>query len=237
MLLLNMSHSEVYNEIFRDLRNVERYEQHLRNSFRRMSLKMRNFPKFIFTEYVSPRKNNWIISTKFYGKNDFSSTFGVLQVQNGLVLHQVFVNAILDKFTTLCTFIPHFFERYAQHNQLTSKGKELIKQLLRDDCSFNIDKTREVSGRKERDKENNVHACMCHGVGLGYEVGKRHYLMKTYITYEMTRGRQKQVLESKREDIVTTAERVLGKPPKLAVKKDLVADEETIKKIKRKLNK
>lgn len=205
MLLLNMTHEEVRNEILRDLPNVENWERHLWKDFRRRSLKMREFPKYIFNDYVSPRRNTWLVCTKFFGKDDFASTFGVLQVQNGLVLHQAFVNDKEEKFSSICTFIPHFFERYAQHNGLDLKSKELIKRMLKDDCSFNVDRTQEVSGRKDRDKDNNVHACMSHGVGMGYEVGYRHYLIKTYITYDMSVGRQKEIFESKRSTVSSTS--------------------------------
>lgn len=231
-----MTHEEVRKEILKDLPNVQRWEEHQWKDYRRKSLKMRDFPKYLFTEYVSPRKNTWLISTKFFGKDDFSSTFGVLQIQNGLVLHQAFVNSIEDKFSTLCTFIPHFFERYAQYNKLDLKGKELIKKMLRDDCSFNIDKTNWLSGRKDRDKENNVHACMTHGVGMGYEVGPRHFLIKTYITYDMSYGKQKEVFESKREDAKSIVnDKPLPYRPPLLSKPNLVIDEAIIKKLKRKL--
>ena len=202
MLLLNMTHEEVRNEILKDLPNVENWERHLWKDFRRKSLKMHDFPKYLFAEYVSPRKNTWLVTTKFFGKDDFSSTFGVLQIQNGLVLHQAFVNQAEQKFSTICTFIPHFFERYAQYNNLDLKGKALIKQMLKDDCSFNIDRTQYISGRKERHRDDNVHACMKNVVGLGYEVGKRHYLMKTCITYDMSMGKQKEIFESKRNNVL-----------------------------------
>ena len=41
---------------------------------------------------------------------------------------------------------------------------------------------------------------MHHGVGLGYELGYRHYLIKTFVTYDMARGRQKMIFESTRDD-------------------------------------
>lgn len=235
MLLLNMTHEEVYKEVYTDLRNAERYEEHLWNSFRRMSLKMKDFPKYIFTEYTSPRKNKWLITTKFWAKNDFSSTFGVLQIQNGLVLHQAFVNSANDKFSTLCTFIPHFFDRYAQYNRFDCKGRALIRMMLKNDCSFNIDKTQEISGIKEQVHENNVHICMKHGIGLGYEVGNKHFLIKTYITYEMSRGRQKMIFESKRDDMQRIKLDTKGFFKSPLEQPKLIIDESEIKKLKRKL--
>lgn len=234
MLLLNMTHKEVRNEILKDLPNVENWERHLWKDFRRKSLKMHSFPRYLFSEYVSPRKNNWLILTKFFGKDDFSSTFGVLQYQNGLVLHQAFVCQSEQSYSTICTFIPHFFERYAQHNSLDLKGKDLIKQMLKDDCSFNIDKTQFISGRKERHRDDNVHACMKNGVGLGYEVGKRHYLIKTYITYEMSMGKQKEIFESKRNDVI----RVTANPSPFTqplTRINLGITEKEVEKLKRKL--
>lgn len=233
MLLLNMTHEEVRNEILKDLPNVERWEEHQWKDFRRKSLKMRSFPRYLFAEYVSPRKNTWLVSTKFFGKDDFCSTYGVLQVQNGLVLHQTFVGANGSKFDTICTFIPHFFERYAQYNKLDLKGKDLIKQVLKDDCSFNVDRTNRISGKKDRKHDNNVHACMSHGVGMGYEVGYRHYLIKTYITYDMTLGKQKEIFESKRNDVLKTTAKPA--PFTLPIVKATEITEKIVDKVKRKL--
>ena len=233
MLLLNMTHEEVRNEILKDLPNVQRWDEHQWKDYRRKSLKIREFPKYLFTEYKSPRKNLWLISTKFFGKDDFSSTFGVLQNQNGLVLHQTFVGHHDSQFSTICTFIPHFFERYAEYNKLDLKGKDLIKKVLKDDCSFNIDKTNEISGRRDRYKENNIHACMSHGVGMGYEVGYKHYLIKTYITYDMSHGKQKKVFDSKRDDVIKIANSQDYPAPKIG--DNMIINESIIKKIKRKL--
>jgi hypothetical protein len=229
-----MTHEEVRNEILKDLPNVQRWEEHQWKEYRRKSLKMHDFPKYLFTEYKSPRKNTWLVSTKFFGKDDFSSTFGVLQIQNGLVLHQAFVSNNESSFSTICTFIPHFFERYAKYNKLNLKGKDLIKQMLKDDCSFNIDKTNKLSGRKDRDKDNNVHACMSHGVGMGYEVGYRHFLIKTYITYDMSLGKQKETFEHMRNEVVKTTANPLSYTPPL-VRESIELSEKVIKKIKRKL--
>lgn len=235
MLLLKMTHEEVRNEVLKDLPNVERFNSHKDKDYRRMSLKMKDFPKYVFSEYVSPRKNRWLISTKIYAKNDFSSTYGVLQNQNGLVLHQAFVNYHEQNFSTICTFIPHFFERYAERNELDLKGLPLIKQVLKDDCSFNIDRTNQFSGMKDRDKENNVHACMRHGIGLGYEVGHKHYLIKTFITYDMTVGKQRRLFESKRAEAASALDN--DKPTKIPKIGTAVYEisEKAIKKIKRKL--
>ena len=236
MLLLKMTHEEVRNEILKDLPNVERFNSHKDKDYRRMSLKMKYFPKYVFSEYVSPRKNRWLITTKFFAKNDFSSTYGILQNQNGLVLHQAFVNYHEQRFSTICTFIPHFFERYAERNGLDVKGLALIKQLLKDDCSFNIDRTQEISGGKVRDKENNVHLCMRHGVGLGDEVGHKHYLIKTFFTYEMSYGRQRQVFESKRAESASALDYDKKIPmSRIGVAINEVFSEKTIKKLKRRL--
>ena len=228
-----MTHDEVRNELLKDLENVRRWEAHREREHRRKSFKMRSFPKLMFTEYVSPRRNTWLVSTKYFGKDKFSSTYGVLQIQNGLVLHQIFHNKYEGYEPCICTFIPHFFERYAEYNKIDLKGKALIKRTLQDDCSFNIDKTNEISGRKDRDKENNVHACMAHGIGMGYEVDHRHYLIKTYITYEMSFGQQKKVLQSVRDEL-RKGIKEQNTIPIIGDVKNLL-DESIINKIKRKL--
>ena len=235
MLLPNMTHEEERSEILKDLPNVERWDQHRWKDYRRMSLKMKDFPKYIFTEYVSPRKNRWLVSTKFWGKDDFCSTFGVLQALNGLVLHQVFCSLNEEKFSTICTFLPHFFDRYSQYNKLDIKGVSLIKQVLKDDISFNLDRTQEISGRKELDKENNIHCCMRQGVGLGYELGYRHYLIKTFVTYDMARGRQKRIFEATRDDF---SRKLTDKPTMIQrFTRSFLLTEEDIKKAIKKFGK
>lgn len=200
MLLPTMTHEEERKEVLKDLPNVERWDKHRWKTYYRMSLRLKDFPKFVFTEYVSPMKNRWLVSTRISGKDSFCSTYGVLQILNGLVLHQVFCNLVENNYSTVVTFLPHFFQRYKQYNNLELKGIPLIKQVLKDDCSFNVDRTQEISGRKELDRNDNVHCCMHHGVGLGYELGYRHYLIKTFVTYDMARGRQKRIFESTRDD-------------------------------------
>lgn len=235
MLLPTMTHEEERSEILKDLPNVERWDQHRWKDYRRMSLKLKDFPKYVFTEYVSPRKNRWLVSTKFWGKDDFCSTFGVLQILNGLVLHQVFCSLNEEKFSTVCTFLPHFFDRYSQYNKLDIKGVSLIKQVLKDDISFNLDRTQEISGRKELDKENNIHCCMRQGVGLGYELGYRHYLIKTFLTYDMSRGRQKKIFEATRDDF---SRQLTDKPTTVPrFNRPLLLSEEEIKKAMKKYGK
>ena len=230
-----MTHEEERSEILKDLPNVERWDQHRWKDYRRMSLKLKDFPKYVFTEYVSPRKNRWLVSTKFLGKDDFCSTFGVLQILNGLVLHQVFCSLNEEKFSTVCTFLPHFFDRYSQYNKLDIKGVSLIKQVLKDDISFNLDRTQEISGRKELDKENNIHCCMRQGVGLGYELGYRHYLIKTFVTYDMSRGRQKKIFEATRDDF---SRQLTDKPTTVPrFNRPLLLSEEEIKKAMKKYGK
>ena len=201
MLLPKMTHKEERAEILKDLPNVERWNKYRWKDYYRLSLKMKDFPKYVFTEYVSPLRNRWLVSTRISGKDSFASTFGVLQILNGLVLHQVFCHHNDDKYSTICTFIPHFFERYREYNNLDLKGIPLIKQVLKDDCSFNVDRTQEISGRKELERDNNVHCCMHNGVGLGYELGSGHYLIKTFITYEMSKGKQKAIFEAARRGV------------------------------------
>lgn len=235
MLLPTMTHEEERSEILKDLPNVERWDQHRWKDYRRMSLKLKDFPKYVFTEYVSLRKNRWLVSTKFWGKDDFCSTFGVLQILNGLVLHQVFCSLNEEKFSTVCTFLPHFFDRYSQYNKLDIKGVSLIKQVLKDDISFNLDRTQEISGRKELDKENNIHCCMRQGVGLGYELGYRHYLIKTFVTYDMSRGRQKKIFEATRDDF---SRQLTDKPTTVPrFNRPLLLSEEEIKKAMKKYGK
>lgn len=233
MLLPKMTHEEERQEILKDLPNVERWDQHRWKTYYRMSLKMNDFPRYVFAEYVSPRKNRWLVSTKIDCKDSFASTYGVLQILNGLVLHQVFCSMKEDRFSTVCTFLPHFFKRYRQYNQLTIKGIPLIKQVLKDDISFNVDRTQEISGRKELDKDNNVHCCMRQGIGLGYELGYRHYLIKTFVTYEMSRGRQKNIFEATRDDLVRTRQDVPQRVRTIGSGTCLLSEEEIKKAMKK----
>ena len=236
MLLLTMTHQEVYSEIQKDLPNVQRWNEHRDSTYHRMSLKVKKFPAHLFSEYVSPRKNRWLITTRFFRKNDFASTFGVLQHQNGIVLHQTFVHMQENSFSTVCTFLPHFFERYAERNKLNIKGFELIKYVVKNDCSFNIDRTHELSGEKDRGREDNVHICMKNGVGFGYEVGNKHYLIKTFLTYDMTYGVQRQTFESKKHEIIDLLDDSKPVPlPRLDSALSTI-EEKDIEKLRRKLS-
>ena len=54
MLLPTMTHEEERKEVLKDLPNVERWDKHRWKTYYRMSLRLKDFPKFVFTEYVSP---------------------------------------------------------------------------------------------------------------------------------------------------------------------------------------
>ena len=74
---------------------------------------------------------------------------------------------------------------------------------------------------------------MRQGVGLGYELGHRHYLIKTFVTYDMARGRQKKIFEATRDDFSRKMDDRAPAVPRLGQQSFLLSEEEIKKAMKK----
>ena len=201
MLVESMTHSEVYNELARDLPNLERWIDRQAKMLRRYSLKIdrRNFPRIMYDKYTSPRKIHYGFIAILYKRNEpfCNFTYTLRPTRNGreLYLCRSYDGSRLPK----TVFIPHAIKRYAERMKLDKTGDELIRHMLIHsvDCVSLNDQT--LAARSVRYKGEMLRSfCVREGAFLGKQVGDI-FMVNTFITYDMMGGRQLEEFSKHRE--------------------------------------
>ena len=196
-----MTPSEVYDELARDLPNLERWIDRQAKMLRRYSLKTdrRKFPCIMYNEYNSPRKIHYRFIAILYKRNDSfcNFTYTLRQTHNGreLYLCRSYDGSRLPK----TVFIPHAIKRYAERMKLDKTGDELIQHMLIHsvDCVSLNDQT--LAARSVRYKGEMLKSfCVREGAFLGKQVGDI-FMVNTFITYDMMCGRQLEEFSKHRE--------------------------------------
>lgn len=188
-----MTPMEMFDELVDDALKVSRKIKHLIPEYRRNVLKRTSFPViFKPIDYLSPRKNNWIIVFRAENKKDadkIAITYVcIADTSHGL---HVFMIPVLDGIVSVLMFSPHFFQRYRDrfmngNNDL--KGIELIKHFFSRNSTFSSD---------DNVEDKRIFNASCEdGVCLGIEKDTDFYILRTFITYEMLRGKQIDTFES-----------------------------------------
>lgn len=71
LIVDNMTNREMYNEILEDAPNVTVKLEHTLAKYRREIIKKTRFPViFKAMDYISPKKNHWIIIIRAFSKKD-----------------------------------------------------------------------------------------------------------------------------------------------------------------------
>ena len=201
MLVETMTHAEVYDELARDLPNLERWIDRQAKILRRYSLKIdrRNFPRIMYNEYNSPRKIHYRFIAILYKRNETfrNFTYTLRQTRNGreLYLCRSYEGSDLPK----TVFIPHAIKRYAERMKLDKTGDKLVQHLLVHsiDCVSLNDQT--LASRSVRYKGEMLKSfCVREGAFLGKKVGDI-FVVNTFITYDMMCGRQLEEFSKHRE--------------------------------------
>ena len=201
MLVESMTHSEVYDELARDLPNLERWIDRQAKTLRRYSLKTdrRKFPIIMYDKYTSPRKIHYGFIAILYKRNDSFClfTYTLRQTRNGREVYMCRPRE--DSRLPKTVFIPHAIKRYAERMKLDKTGDELIRHMLIHsvDCvSLNDHK---VAARSVRYKVEMLRSyCVREGAFLGKQVGDI-FMANTFITYDMMCGRQLEEFSKYRE--------------------------------------
>lgn len=191
MIIPTMTEAEIVAELDKDYRNAFRYSDHVDKKFRRRVIKSTRFPVRMCHEYVSPRKNHWLLLFEARSKKEIldnsrialvcvfetaKGTFAAMGTFTGGKMHYVF-------------YLPHFFSRYrSRFLQSDVNTKDLIARFFTENYSY-------VYGINEVKLDNNtvmkeVHGSTKEGVALGYISAEGNVLFKTFITYEMLKGEQ-----------------------------------------------
>lgn len=190
MIVPTMTEQELVKEVILDFENAFRFSDACDRKFRRLVIKSSRFPVYACWEYLSRRKNRWLIFFEARRKKEVGEKCRITFV----CLHNTNkgYHAIMVTFTEgvrhLVLFTPHFFSRYAERCGIELSGIELIKRYFRHNSSYVYTLKETRSGENAFVRE--VFGSAEEGVALGVASTEGNILFRTFITYGMTKGEQ-----------------------------------------------
>ena len=202
-----MTHEEVYQELARDREAVTTWWRHQLNDQRRRALKRTRFPMHIWREYTSARKNRYVFFSRVFDKRMKTILTGVAVIRHASDGMTVYTTWLSDqRLIAPMVLTPHMWKRYAERVKVDKHGIDLIKHYFMNNPHGKDSDNQKVVGRSVRwNGEDHLSCCVPDGVLLGQEFGK-YYLVRTFITYDMTTGMQQAEFEYKRSQIITDRE-------------------------------
>jgi phage/plasmid-associated DNA primase len=199
-----MTHEEVYQELERERDAVTRWWRHQLDDYRRRALKCTRFPMHIWREYTSARKNRYVFFSRVFNKRMKTILTGVAVIRHtseGLTVYTTWLSG--QRLISPMVLTPHMWKRYAERAKVGEHGIELIKHyFLNNPHGMDSDNQRVVGRSVRWNGEDHLSCCVPEGVLLGQEFDK-YYLVRTFITYDMTTGMQQAEFEDKRSQIIT----------------------------------
>ncbi len=202
-----MTHEEVYQELAKEREAVTTWWRHQLEDNRRRALKCTNFPFRIWKEYTSPRKNHYLFFSRVFDKHMKRILTGVVVVRytsDGLTVYTTWLGG--QKLISPMVLTPHMWKRYAERVKVDKHGIDLIKHYFLNNPHGKDSDNQRVVGRSVRwNGEDHLSCCVTEGVLLGQEFDK-YYLVRTFITYDMTTGIQQAEFEDKRTKILSDRE-------------------------------
>lgn len=192
MIVHSMMHAEVYRELDADRENLERWWDHRYDEYRRRALKTTKFPVSWKTEYVSPRKNQYILIVTCTRRR-FEGYYGCVLLalrkeKHGYTVYLTKLNqgTIMGK----TVFLPHFFDRYAERAGIDKSGVDLIRHFFANQSGGYILSSQQLASRSVRYNGRDHRFMAIHdGVLLG-DLDDDIFIVRTFITYDMAGIRQ-----------------------------------------------
>lgn len=205
MIVKSMTPEEVYNEIEKDLPNVEAWWRDVRKKVSRFALKLTKFPRAKWYEYKSHRLNRYIFRAFLYDRKTLFTM--ILALQKADRGYAVYVTKLSwQNRTNKFAVLPHVFDRYAQRVGVKKEGVELVKHFFERNFHGEPSKDNMLSGKSVRYKgRDNLCLSMQEGVALG-EMIDGIFVAHTFITYDMATGLQREEFERKRDGMPTDEE-------------------------------
>ena len=202
-----MTHDEVYKELAREREAVTTWWRHQLYDQRRRALKCTRFPMHIWKEYTSARKNRYVFFSRVFDKHMKTILTGVGVIRHTSEGMTVYTTWLSDQqLISPMVLLPHMWKRYAERSKVAKHGIELVKHYFLNNPHGQDTDNQKVVGRSVRwNGEDHLSCCVKDGVLLGQESGK-YYLVRTFITYDMTTGMQQAEFETQRTKILTDRE-------------------------------
>ena len=199
-----MTHEEVYEELAREREAVTVWWRHQLDNNRRRVMKCQLFPMKIWRDYTSPRRNRYLFFSRVYDKRMRRILTGVAAIRHtsdGLTVYTTWMGD--QKLISPMVLTPHMWKRYAERTATDLHGIDLVKHYFTHNPHGKDTDNQKIVGRSVRwNGEDHLSCCVSDGVLLGQEFDK-YYLVRTFITYDMTSGLQQQEFETKRGEIMT----------------------------------
>ncbi len=202
-----MTHEEVYQELEREREAVTTWWRHQLYDQRRRALKCTRFPMHIWKEYTSTRKNRYLFFARVFDKRMKTILTGIAVIRHtsdGLTVYTTWLSD--QRLISPMVMTPHMWKRYAERAKVGKHGIDLIKHYFLNNPSGKYSDNQKIVGRSVRwNGEDHLSCCVPEGVLLGQEFDK-YYLVRTFITYDMTTWMQQAEFEDKRTMILTDRE-------------------------------
>lgn len=207
MIVDSMTHAEVYAELSKEREAVTIWWRHQLDDQRRRALKCTRWPMHIWKEYTSTRKNRYLFFSRVFDKHMKRILTGVGVIRHTSEGMTVYTTWLGDqKLISPMVLTPHMWKRYAERAKVDKHGIDLIKHYFLNNPHGKDSDNQKVVGRSVRwNGEDHLSCCVTDGVLLGQEFDK-YYLVRTFITYDMTTGMQQAEFEDKRTKILTDRE-------------------------------
>ena len=207
MIVDSMTHEEVYQELERERDAVTTWWRHQLYDQRRRALKCTRFPMQIWREYTSARKNRYVFVSRVFDKRMKTILTGVAVIRHtsdGLTVYTTWLSD--QRLIAPMVLTPHMWKRYAERAKVGKHGIELAKHYFLNNPHGKDSDNQRVVGRSVRwNGEDHLSCCVPDGVLLGQQHGEL-YIVRTFITYDMTTGMQQAEFEDKRTKILTDRE-------------------------------
>ena len=202
-----MTHEEVYQELAKEREAVTTWWRHQLYDQRRRALKCTRFPMHIWREYTSARKNRYVFFSRVFDKHMKIILTGIAVIRytsEGLTVYTTWLSD--QQLISPMVLLPHMWKRYAERVKVAKHGIDLIKHYFLNNPHGKDSDNQKVVGRSVRwNGEDHLSCCVNDGVLLGQQYGEL-YIVRTFITYDMTTGMQQQEFEDKRTKILTDRE-------------------------------
>ena len=192
-----MTHAEVFDELARDLPNLERKMDRSFDECRKYALKKdsKKFPIVLTNTYMSPRRIRYGMVVILFRRSEKAFrhyAYTILQTPQGkeVYLCRTYEGSKLPK----VVFLPHALKRYAERAKNEKTGEDLVRSMFIRcyDCAMSRDQR--IGAKSVRYKgEELITLCTMEGAWLGKMDGDIR-VVKTFVTYDMMSGLQAEVL-------------------------------------------
>lgn len=186
-----MTFAEAYKELDRDRENLTRWWKTQVDRLRRMMIKKDRtaFPVGCGYDWTSPRHIRYLVNA-FIGDKRLKSFYTVCVALQGKTVYMA--RFYDDRKVPKMVMLPHMWERYAERMHFDEDHKHLVQKFFCRNFDGRGTKKQELVARSVRyNGEDHLAFCVNDGVLLGRLEGDI-FVAKTFITYEMSCGRQEE---------------------------------------------